>query len=96
MRQAQAGGAFIDAGPTVFTMRDVVERIFEKAGASMEDYLTLKPAGVLARHAWEAGGELDLFADMAQTVDAIGAFAGADDARGYLSFAAKPRTSTGS
>ncbi len=86
MRQVQVGGASIDAGPTVFTMRDVFDGIFEKAGASIEDYLTLKPAEVLARHAWEAGGELDLFADPAHTVDAIGAFAGADNARGYLSF----------
>ena len=86
MRQVQVGGASIDAGPTVFTMRKVFDDIFEKAGASIEDYLTLKPAEILARHAWEAGGELDLFADPAQTVDAIGAFAGADNARGYLSF----------
>ena len=86
MRQVQAGGVSIDAGPTVFTMREVFDGIFEKAGASIGDYLTLKPADVLARHAWEAGGELDLFADVAQTVDAIGAFAGADNARGYLSF----------
>jgi 1-hydroxycarotenoid 3,4-desaturase len=86
MRQVQAGGAFIDAGPTVCTMRDVFDGIFENAGASIDDYITLKPAEVLARHAWEAGGELDLFADVGRTVDAIGAFAGAGNARGYLSF----------
>ncbi len=89
MRQVHAGGALVDAGPTVLTMREVFEGIFEQAGASIEDYVTLKPAEVLARHAWEAGGELDLFADIAQTVDAIGAFAGADNARGYLSFCAE-------
>jgi 1-hydroxycarotenoid 3,4-desaturase len=86
MREVQAGGVRIDAGPTVLTMRDVFDGIFEKAGASIDDYLTLKPAEVLARHAWEAGGELDLFADVQQTVDAIGTFAGADNARGYQSF----------
>jgi 1-hydroxycarotenoid 3,4-desaturase len=89
MRQVNAGGALTDAGPTVFTMRDVFDGIFLRAGASIEDYLTLKRAHVLARHAWEAGGELDLFADVAQTADAIGAFAGADNARGYLSFCAE-------
>ena len=86
MRQVQVGGASIDAGPTVCTMRGVFDEIFRKAGASIEDYITLKPAEVLARHAWETGGELDLFADMAQTIDAIGAFAGAENARGYLAF----------
>ncbi len=85
VRQVRVGGAFVDAGPTVFTMREVFDRVFAKAGASIDDYLTLKRAQVLARHAWEAGGELDLFADVSQTADAIGAFAGAGDARGYLS-----------
>ena len=86
LREVQAGDARIDAGPTVFTMREVFDGIFEKAGAAIEDYLTLRPAEVLARHAWEEGGGLDLFADVSRTVDAIGAFAGASNARGYLSF----------
>ncbi len=86
LREVDAGGARIDAGPTVLTMRDVFEAIFDKAGASLSDYLTLKPADVLARHAWEEGGELDLFADVQKTADAIGAFAGAANARGYLDF----------
>lgn len=86
MREVRVCGARIDAGPTVFTMRDVFEEIFANAGASLDDYLTVKPAEVLARHAWEAGGELDLFADMDRTVDAIGAFAGAKNACGYASF----------
>ncbi len=86
MREAQAGSARIDAGPTVFTMREVFDALFEKAGASMDDYLTLQPAEILARHAWETGGQLDLFADEARTVDAIGRFAGAENARGYRSF----------
>lgn len=86
MRQVEAGGALIDAGPTVFTMREVFDSLFEKAGASLDDYLTLRPAQVLARHAWKTGGELDLFADIDATADAIGAFAGKDEARGYLTF----------
>lgn len=89
MRQVNAGGKLLDAGPTVFTLRDVFDGIFARAGASIEDYVTVKPAHVLARHAWEGGGEVDLFADVAETVDAIGAFAGADNARGFLSFCAE-------
>ena len=54
MRQVQAGGVSIDVGPTVLTMREVFDGLFEKAGASIGDYLTLKPADVLVRHAWEA------------------------------------------
>jgi 1-hydroxycarotenoid 3,4-desaturase len=89
MREVEVGGARIDAGPTVFTLRDVFDLIFENAGATLSDYLTVKPANVLARHTWEAGGELDLFADIEQTADAIGAFCGAADARGYRAFCAE-------
>jgi len=86
MRVIDAGGVGIDAGPTVFTMREVFEAIFEKAGASLSDYLTVKPAEILARHAWEDGSTLDLFADEGQSFDAIADFAGADNARGYRAF----------
>ena len=81
-----SGGAGIDAGPTVFTMRWIFQSLFEDAGARLEDYLELKPAGLLARHAWRSGGALDLYADIDRSADAIGAFAGAQDARGYRDF----------
>lgn len=79
----------VDAGPTVFTMRWVFEGIFADAGERLEDALTLKPAEVLARHAWRQGGRLDLFADIARSAEAIGDFAGADAARGYRDFCAR-------
>jgi 1-hydroxycarotenoid 3,4-desaturase len=79
-------GAGIDAGPTVFTMRWIFESLFADAGASICDHLTLQPAEILARHAWCQGGQLDLFADIGRSADAIGAFAGAKDAQGYKDF----------
>ena len=86
MRELRVGAAPIDAGPTVFTMRWVFESLFEAAGTSLESEIDLVPAEVLARHAWRAGGRLDLFADLARSADAIGQFSGAADARGYLDF----------
>ncbi len=88
MRQVAAGDALVDGGPTVFTMRDVFDGIFETCGASLDDYLTLKPATTLARHAW-GDDRLDLFADRNASADAIGDFAGADNARGYRAFCAE-------
>ncbi|GAA0577415.1 phytoene desaturase family protein [Craurococcus roseus] len=86
------GGARLDAGPTVFTMRWVFEDLFDAASASIADHLTLKPATVLARHAWDGGGgRLDLFADVARSADAIGAFAGAAEARGFRAFCDRAR-----
>jgi 1-hydroxycarotenoid 3,4-desaturase len=81
-----AGGEVLDAGPTVFTMRWVFDRIFERAHASLENYVGLTPLDVLARHAWDETSRLDLFADNARSSEAIGDFAGAADARGYLQF----------
>ena len=86
MRQVTVAGAGIDAGPTVFTMRWIFERLFSDAGADLSDYLDLKPAELLARHAWTSGGQLDLFADIDRSSDAIAAFAGAADAQGYRDF----------
>ncbi|WP_372621439.1 1-hydroxycarotenoid 3,4-desaturase CrtD [Falsiroseomonas sp.] len=90
-RAAQAGGKMrqlrgIDAGPTVFTMRWIFEGLFADAGERIEDAVQLVPADILARHAWRAGGRLDLFADMARSAEAIGAFAGPEAARGYRDF----------
>ena len=86
-----SGDARLDAGPTVFTMRWVFEELFDAAGASLSDHLTLHPAAVLARHAWPDGGRLDLFADVQRSTEAIGAFAGAAEARGFRTFCDRAR-----
>ena len=89
MREVMAGGAAVDAGPTVFTMRWVFEEIFAEAGASLAEHLTLLPVEVLARHAWSGGQRLDLFADRERSAGAIGAFAGRAEAEGYRAFCAR-------
>lgn len=91
MREVSVGGVAMDAGPTVFTMRWVFEELFDAVGARLADHLRLQPLGVLARHAWSEHERLDLFADIARSADAIGAFAGAQASRGYLEFCARAR-----
>jgi 1-hydroxycarotenoid 3,4-desaturase len=91
IRQLDGGGAAVDAGPTVFTMRDVFDQIFEAAGTSLDAEVRVTRAERIARHAWDASGPLDLYADSAQSEQAIGDFAGAEAARGYRSFAAEAR-----
>lgn len=86
MRQVTVGGAAMDAGPTVFTMRWVFDELFDAVGTRLEDHLVLTPAAVLARHAWDENQRLDLHADRKHSAEAIGAFAGAKAARGYLDF----------
>jgi len=91
MREVEVAGRRLDAGPTVFTMRWVLDAVFAGAGTRLEDHLTLQPAAILARHAWPDGSRLDLFADLERTADAVQAFAGAREAAGFRAFTAQAR-----
>jgi len=82
---AGADGVVIDGGPTVFTMRSVFDDIFECCGESLDRAIALRPATILARHAW-GDDRLDLFADPAASEAAIGDLAGAREAAGYRAF----------
>lgn len=86
MRQVTIGGSQIDSGPTVFTMRWVFDELFAAAGRNFSDSVRLRPLDILARHAWDEHTRLDLFADEARTIEAIGDFAGASEAEGYRAF----------
>lgn len=86
MRQVLAGDRLLDAGPTVLTMRWVFEEIFATLGERVDEHLLLRPADRIARHAWPDGSALDLYADPRRSADAIAAFAGPAEARGYLRF----------
>jgi 1-hydroxycarotenoid 3,4-desaturase len=89
MREVEVAGKQLDAGPTVFTLRDVFEQLYADAGTSLASHLNLLPVKILARHAWNDSEHLDLHADLAESAAAIGAFAGAAEARGFLAFAAR-------
>jgi 1-hydroxycarotenoid 3,4-desaturase len=91
VREAVVGSVRLDVGPTVFTMPWVFEALFEAAGESLSSHLTLRRAEVLARHSWADGGRFDLFADVARSAEAVGEFAGAADARGFLKFCARAK-----
>jgi len=90
LRAVTVDGLPIDGGPTVFTMRDVFEEVFDACGDSLGAHLTMRPATTLARHAW-GDARLDLFADPTASESAIGDFAGASEARGYRAFHAEAK-----
>ena len=89
LRTVDCGGVAVDAGPTVFTARWIFEALFAELGENLADHLTLVASERLARHAWQDGSRLDLWADPARSRDSIATFAGADAARGWDSFRAK-------
>ncbi len=91
IREVSVGGRPMDAGPTVFTMRQVFDQLFADAGDDFGRRVKLIPADVLARHAWSAHERLDLFASVEKSADAIGAFAGGREAQGFLRFAAQAK-----
>jgi 1-hydroxycarotenoid 3,4-desaturase len=91
MREVDVAGARIDSGPTVLTMRWVFDEIFSDAGASLDNYVKLRPADILARHHWGAAERLDLFADIERSADAIGEFAGPGEVARYLAFCRRAR-----
>lgn len=91
MRELPAGPAAVDAGPTVLTMRWIFDELFARTGTPLDNVLEMDALEVLARHAWESPVTLDLFSDVGRSADAIGQFAGLDEARGYREFAERAR-----
>jgi 1-hydroxycarotenoid 3,4-desaturase len=91
LRQVMVDGAPIDSGPTVFTMRWVFDALFADAGFEFDQAVRLAPLSVLARHAWGAGGRLDLFADAQRSQEAIGVFSGPAEARRFAQFCEQAR-----
>ena len=85
-------GVQIDSGPTVFTMRWVFDELLRAVGTRLEDHLRLSPLPVLARHFWNDGTQLDLFADPERSEAAIADWAGGDEAARFRAFCARART----
>lgn len=85
-RHVLAGGLPVDGGPTVFTMRWVFEELLAEAGFDLARELVLQPLEVLARHAWDGGGELDLFTDTERSAEAIARLSGAPEAQRFREF----------
>jgi 1-hydroxycarotenoid 3,4-desaturase len=83
VRRMRAGGQAIEAGPRVIHLLDVFEALFDQAGASLADAVTLARVPLLARHLWSDGARLDLTASPDAAREAIGDFAGSAAARGF-------------
>lgn len=84
-------GVSIDSGPTVFTMRWVFDEILRDVQADLDTELALEPLTVLARHFWDDGSSLDLYADPCRSEAAIAEWAGGDEAARFRRFCATAR-----
>jgi len=85
-RHVHVDGRAIDGGPTVFTMRWVFEELLGNAGFDPATELKLSTLGLLARHAWDEGGRLDLFTETERSAAAISTLSGAAEADRFRAF----------
>lgn len=87
MNEIVADGFRWDTGPSVITMRHVLEDLFAVAGARLEDYLTLLPLDPLTRYFWPDDAQLDASANLSDMAAAIARF-DERDVEGYLRYLA--------
>ena len=85
MGQWQQDGFRWDTGPSVITMRHVLQELFTAAGRRLEDYLTLLPVEPLTRYFYQDGVTLDATRDLSQMVAQIAAL-NPRDVEGYLAY----------
>jgi 1-hydroxycarotenoid 3,4-desaturase len=86
-----APGLRVSTGPALLTLRDVFDEVFAAAGSSLADEVPMRRVEHLGRHLWPDGSALDLPPGAQAGADAVGRFAGAAAARGYLELLARAR-----
>ncbi|GAB4407148.1 MAG: phytoene desaturase family protein [Anaerolineales bacterium] len=87
MGQVQAAGFRWDTGPSVITMRPVLEDLFTVAHRNLTDYLTLLPIDPLTRYVYPDGTRLNIQRTLSETLAQIEALSPAD-VEGYLRYLA--------
>lgn len=87
MGQICQAGFRWDTGPSVITMRHVLDKLFEMAGRKLDDYLTLQAVEPLTRYFYPDGVVLDASRDLAKMATQIAAL-DEQDVEGYLAYLA--------
>lgn len=87
MGEIQNGGFRWDTGPSVITMRHVLDELFAEAGRKTEDYLTLRTVEPLTRYFYPDGTVLDATRDLAAMTEQIASL-DERDVEGYLQYLA--------
>ena len=82
--RVDTGGYRLDTGPTVLTMPDIIDEVFAAAGAERNERLELIAVEPAYHASFADGSSLDVHSDARAMADAVGAFAGPDEAAGYL------------
>lgn len=91
MSEVRAAGFRFDTGPSVITMREVLEDLFVTAGQRMQDHLELLPVDPLTRYFFADGATLDIARSLPDTLAQIARLNERDVAgyQKYLAYAAR-------
>lgn len=87
MGEIRQAGYRWDTGPSVITMRHVLEDLFTTAGRSLEDYVQLQPIEPLTRYFYPDGTVINISRDLPATLEQIRQIE-PQDVDGYLRFLA--------
>ncbi len=85
MGEVRAEGFRWDTGPSVITMRHVLEELFTSVGRSIDDYLTLLPVEPLTRYFYPDGTVLDASCNLSKMASQIEQL-NEKDVEGYLAY----------
>ena len=85
MSQVMADGYRFDTGPSLLTMPQLLEDVFLRCGAKLEDYIEIVSLDPICRYIYPDGTRLDSFSDPAKSLQAIRAISAADESN-YLNF----------
>lgn len=84
--RAQADGCFFDTGPTVLTMREVLDDLFGEAGTSLDDHLTLIQHDPEFRYHFDDGTSLEVGPTLESTIDRVRSTLGSKPADEFADF----------
>jgi phytoene desaturase len=59
----QHGAYRFDTGPSLFTLAPVFQQLFQEAGRSLYEYLTLRPLAGICNYFWRSGKRMTSYAD---------------------------------
>jgi 1-hydroxycarotenoid 3,4-desaturase len=86
--QVELDGVFVDTGPSVMTLPEVLEGVLQTAGVALADVLTLREASPGFRYHYPDGVVLDVHHAPADTIESVRQTLGAGAARELESFLA--------
>ena len=67
LSEIRVGNYRFDAGPSLFTMPQWVDELYEMAGMEARDHFNYKRLNTLCKYYWENGKELEFYADLNKT-----------------------------